>query len=691
MSFDTYSNCAHQCVYCFAYFQRGIGHSSDDYLAHRVKPVNVDRVKKMFLDPDRHAGDFAAYIKARYVLQWGGLSDGFDYYERHFRVSLELLRFFREIDYPVSISTKGTWFLDDPEYREVLEGAKNTHWKYSIICTDEEKAKGLEAGCPSPAERFEAMRQLNELGVGATTLRLRPFIIGVSDLDSDELLERAVDVGCYSMTTEFLCIEKRASKNHRQRYDRISEIVGYDVWEYYRRHSFSGSGLMRLNYDLKRPYIEAMETKAAELGLPFFVSDAHHKERSMGGGCCGLPADGPLSNWNRGQYSEAIQIAKDRGSVRWSDIAEDAEWMKTMSGWKHANVQDTRSKARNLYNTMFDYLRNVWNTPTSWSSPARYFGGALVPAGLDESGDVIYVYNKPFVEDGEAVASVPDLLERIAEAKDKARGDGGRSGHVAFPIFVPTKGRHSWKMLPTVELLVASRLNPILVVEPQEVDAYRDAFPSLEVLEIDADDRGLAYVRQWILDYAREERLAFYWTMDDDVSVFWDGDEDATARAALSFAESFLVRYAEVGQVGFSQRTLAVRSTREFELNKGISQINLNATDSGVDYDPDVDTSEDMDFSIATISSGRTTIRINRFSFDPSLASGGAAKMPKGAGGCETLYAAGSAARSTRRLAEKWPEVVSLIRDGDRPKVSWTKISGQRVIPAELAREEETA
>jgi DNA repair photolyase len=328
MTFDTYSNCAHQCVYCFAFFQRAIGNSKDAYMYHRVKAVNVEKVKRMFLEPDKYAGQFAPYIKARYVLQWGGLSDGFDWYERHFRTSLELLRFFREIDYPVSISTKGVWFLEDDEYREVLEGATNTHWKYSIITLDPLAMKKLEAGTPTSLERFEAMRQLNELGVGATTLRFRPFVIGTSEHHVDEMFALARDVGCYSVTTEFLCIEKRAGPNHRERYRRISEVVGYDVWEFYRRHSYSGSGLMRLNYDLKRPHIRKMERVAAENGLKFFVSDAHHKEASAGGGCCGLPETGPLSQWNRGQYSEAMQIAKARGEVRFSDIAGEAEWLK---------------------------------------------------------------------------------------------------------------------------------------------------------------------------------------------------------------------------------------------------------------------------------------------------------------------------------------------------------------------------
>lgn len=437
MTFDTYSNCAHQCLYCFAYFQRAIGGAAQDYLAHRVKAVNVEKVKRMFLNPDKYAGQFAGYIKNKFVLQWGGLSDGFDWYERKFRKSLELLRFFKEIDYPVSISTKGTWFLDDPEYIGVIRDAKNTHWKYSIITLDEERAKKMEAGVVSSRARFEAMRKLNDLGVGATTFRFRPFVIGLSDEYIEPMMKLAKEVGCYSVTSEFLCLEKRAGANHRARYDAMSKLVGYDLWDFYRTNSFSGSGLMRLNYDIKRVYFDRMAASAKDNGLAFFVSDAHHKERSNSAGCCGLPPTGVLSQYNRGQFAEAILIAKRTGQVRWGDIEKDAEWMKEIPfyGASGYNTGSTKTRAKYRYHTMFDYMREMWNNPRSWSSPARYFGGALVPSSQDGEGNIVYLYNKPFVSNSQIV-STDELKRSITENALKMQEDGGAMAHITAPVFV---------------------------------------------------------------------------------------------------------------------------------------------------------------------------------------------------------------------------------------------------------------
>lgn len=394
MSFDTYSNCAHQCVYCFAYFQRAVGMAKDDYLAHRVKAVSTQRIKNMFSDPDKYAGQFAWYIKSRFVLQWGGLSDGFDWYERLFGKSLELLAFFREIDYPISISTKGVWWIDDERYQRVISGWKNLHIKISIITTDEEKSKLIEPGTPSVAERFLGLRKLKDMGIYTTT-RFRPFIIGVSNLTVEDIFLQSSLAGVDSITTEFLCLEKRAKKTAKERFAIISKACGFDIYEYYRRLSIQ-PGLMRLNYETKRTYIEQMISLAKKYGLKFFVSDAHHKAKSFSCNCCGLPTDGEtqLVNSFKGHYAEALQIAKKNGVVHWGDIADNASGLKniryqSIDGY---NTGTTRNRAKYKFSTMFDYARIIWNSPLLFISPSRYFDGVLKPTGLDAEKDIIYEY-----------------------------------------------------------------------------------------------------------------------------------------------------------------------------------------------------------------------------------------------------------------------------------------------------------
>jgi DNA repair photolyase len=151
MTLDTYSVCSYNCVYCFSAFQRAVNqgikkNKSERYFRKDAESVSVEKVKRIFTEPN--SSQFWPYIERRMALQWGGLSDQFDEFERRRGVTLELLRFFRKIEYPISFSTKATWWVYDNRYRECFEGFPWFNVKFSIISLDEERVKKVEAGCP---------------------------------------------------------------------------------------------------------------------------------------------------------------------------------------------------------------------------------------------------------------------------------------------------------------------------------------------------------------------------------------------------------------------------------------------------------------------------------------------------------------------------------------------------------------
>ena len=129
----------------------------------------------MFTEPDKYAGQFAEYIKQRKVMQWGGMSDQFDNFERKFGKTLELLRFFKDIDYPLCFSTKATWFTKDERYMELIRGQKNWNFKFSIITLDERKAHIIERGVDSPEERLKAIERIANAGAGGGDIKIASF------------------------------------------------------------------------------------------------------------------------------------------------------------------------------------------------------------------------------------------------------------------------------------------------------------------------------------------------------------------------------------------------------------------------------------------------------------------------------------------------------------------------------------
>lgn len=390
VTLDTYSNCSFGCVYCFSQYQRGIGGPKDDYLSKKVKSVSVDKIKALFSGelPNNH---FWKYIKDRRPIQWGGLSDQFDGFEKKYGVTYELLKFFKEINYPICFSTKSAWVFNDPKYQELFRGADNWNVKFSIITLDEEDARRIEVGVPSPRERLEAMRKYNELSKGGTTLRLRPFIVGVSDKTYLDLIRAAKEAGATAVTTEFFCLEMRSVKQAAEHYQVISDCCGFDVVEFYRKYS-NGSGYLRLNRKVKEKYIKNMKELCAELGLRFYVSDAHFKECSDNCCCCALP---PEWDYSRGHFAAALQIAKKTGSVKWSDIERDMYFLEMPYDKAEGfNVNSSENRAKYKGMSMKDYLRYLWNQPKMGQSPYKIFERVLVPDGIDENGDLIYKYNQ---------------------------------------------------------------------------------------------------------------------------------------------------------------------------------------------------------------------------------------------------------------------------------------------------------
>ena len=392
MTFDTYSNCSFGCVYCFSQFQRGLSSNNPEaYFAKTVRSVNPEKVKKIFTFEKE--SQFSEYVRQRKTFQWGGLSDQFDGFERKYGVTLDLLKFFKEQNYPICFSTKATWWLDDKRYTSLFKGQKNWNCKFSIITNDDNAASKIEVGVPSSTERIEAIRKYSKLGAGGATLRLRPFIIGVTSRNYLELIERAYEAGATAVTTEFLCIENRAASipEIKKHYDVLSEECGFDILKFYKKYSY-GTGYLRLNRKIKEPYIKKMQELCAKLGMRFYVSDAHFKEACDGSCCCGLPESW---NYSRGNFSYALQLCKKNGSVRFSEIRKDLGFLENVV-WKDAEAFNTGTQERRMKfdrMTMVDYLRYLWNDPNAGQSPCKMFEKVMYPDGYDENGDIIYKYN----------------------------------------------------------------------------------------------------------------------------------------------------------------------------------------------------------------------------------------------------------------------------------------------------------
>lgn len=416
MTFDQYDHCSFNCLYCFSYFQKALKevnplfvNQNTHYRDMAVRGVNPKKIAKLFNQELK--SQFNAYIDHRMPMQWGGLSDPFDEYEKRYGIGYEILEILK--DYPLCFSTKGTWFLQGNindykdnklkrirDYHKLIYGNKNWNWKISIINYDAVLAGKIERGVPTPDMRLRAIKKLSTMNTGGVTLRLRPFIIGMSSLDYEFLIERAAKAGADAVSTEFFCLEARANEALLKRYTMMSEALGFDILDFYKKNSPRQSGYLRLNWKVKESYIIRMRDISHKLGMRFYVSDAHWKDQCDGGSCCGLSESW---NYQRGQFTNALFIAKNRPDRRvyWSkDMAPHLGMFKDFL-WRKAenfNTQGTKVRCGRWNQTMFDYIHEIWNSPKNAKSPYRYFKGLLYPEDVDSKGDIVYKYN-PYSEE----------------------------------------------------------------------------------------------------------------------------------------------------------------------------------------------------------------------------------------------------------------------------------------------------
>jgi DNA repair photolyase len=393
ITFDDKSNCGFNCAYCFSQYIRGVGPSKTNYDDKNIKTVSIENVKKIFIGKTKTG--YSEWIKAKKPIQWGGLSDPFCHLEKKLGTTLELLKFFNEIEYPISFSSKGDLPISDKRYFEEFKKAGDRwHFKGSIITLDDKASRLIEMGTPTPKRRIEVLERLHKECGTLTTWRMRPWVVGVTEKSLPEIIKTAKRIGCQSITTEFYCLDTRAfgRKESIENYKRISKAMNYSVLKFYKTNG-TGSGYLRLDYEFLKPLVNEYIRLCKEVGLPYFISDAKHKEKGCGGSCCGLlPNNKHFSGYAKSQMSNMIYIAKEKGTLTLDDVlslSDKAEesFRKNTKIEKYMNIGNKRSKVKNM--SYHDYFIRLWNNGFF----ERYFEGLLKVSGKDRSGNVVYFFN----------------------------------------------------------------------------------------------------------------------------------------------------------------------------------------------------------------------------------------------------------------------------------------------------------
>jgi len=407
MTFDQYSHCSLGCLYCFAYAFK----SNNPSFNSKLRAVNYEEMILSLEGKAKTARGKAMYrnfYKKRFVLHWGGLGDPFCNFEKANGIGYEIIEALGSEAYPTLFSFKGSAIFRT-RYRKLFEkysDQSNFAFQVSIITGNDSLGKVVEIGVPIPSRRIDAIRMLSEMGY-YTILRLRPYIIGISEHGIDELLDRSLDAGIKAISMEFFAMDARANPGMKKRYKWLGNLIGTkDIDQYFKTLSPSKrGGYMRLNRKVKETHVKTVYDFCMKNDLVFACSDPDFKELNTSGSCCGMPAsfegNKELENWTKNQLSYHIKEAKMRFDKTGKTYMfhfdrvfkpdEDTYLVDPAYMNDHIGVSGMSASERRVM-TYLEFARNTWNNLNSPGNPRNYFHGKMLPINIDREGDLIYKY-----------------------------------------------------------------------------------------------------------------------------------------------------------------------------------------------------------------------------------------------------------------------------------------------------------
>lgn len=221
--------------------------------------------------------------------------------------------------------------------------------------------------------------------------------------------------------------------------------------------------------------------------------------------------------------------------------------------------------------------------------------------------------------------------------------------------FIPTKGRLNTK---TYKLFQEVGIEVKHFIEPQEIDKYQ--VPNkVSILE---NNKGIGYVRNFMLNYARENDFEWVLICDDDVTHFGEYiDTNIRKDASIWFEIYNKAKKLPFELIGINYRGHAWHEKTKYSINKKFAEVCvlMNVKKIKWDYRPEFNLKEDRDFALQTIKYGNGILRFNKYFFNcPDVGTN--------KGGLQDEYKAKKDEESAKKMCREWHPFVTLNKKGNR-------------------------
>lgn len=221
--------------------------------------------------------------------------------------------------------------------------------------------------------------------------------------------------------------------------------------------------------------------------------------------------------------------------------------------------------------------------------------------------------------------------------------------------FIPTKGRLNTK---TYKLFEQVGIEVKHFIEPQEIDKYQ--VPNkVSILE---NNKGIAYVRNFMLNYARKNNYEWIIMCDDDIDHFGIYDNANIKKdASIWFNILDKAKKLPFELIGINYRQLAWTEKKTYSINKKFAEVCvlMNVSKIKWNYRSEFNLKEDRDFALQTIKYGNGILRFNKYFYNcPDVGTN--------IGGLQDEYKQKKDEDSAKKMCREWHPFVTLKKKGDR-------------------------
>jgi len=219
--------------------------------------------------------------------------------------------------------------------------------------------------------------------------------------------------------------------------------------------------------------------------------------------------------------------------------------------------------------------------------------------------------------------------------------------------YIPTKGRPNTK---TYKLFTDVGIQVKHFVEPQEYELYK--VPGK--VDIKENDKGVTFVRNFMLNYARENNHKWVIICDDDVMSFGIYNGKTVKKDASIWLEILKkAKKLPFELIGINYTQHAWHEKTSYSINRKFAEVCVLMNIEKIHWNYEDNTKEDRDFQLQTIKNGYGVLRFNHYWFScPNVGSN--------SGGLSDLYKAKKDTIWAENLTKKWYPYAKLVNKKDR-------------------------